>query len=120
MTHERVLKKVFAQDMSGTHTTNLVPTAAPLPPASEAPWADESQSVLYAEVSPSHHKKHSPSFINQRRKVRHLAENRLIDLSTQLLKLADEIRYYDPLMAEVLDEAWDATDAAIAMMQSNV
>ncbi len=109
MTHERALKKVFDQDISGIHT------ATSLSPLSE-PWADEPP-VLYAEVLPPQRKKHSASFIHQRRKVRHLAEDRLIDLAAQIMKLADEIRYYDPLMAEALDEAWEATDAALTMMQ---
>jgi hypothetical protein len=111
MNQDRVLKKVFNPDTGGTHTSE------PLVPPSEEFWTDAPLSELYAETSPPLQKKHSVDFINQRRKVKHLAEERLIHVSMQLVKLANEIRYYDPLMAEVLDEAWDATEEAISMMQ---
>lgn len=75
-------------------------------------------SELYAEdAPPAPAKKHSVAFIHNRRKVRQLAADRLMHLSNELFKLAEEVRYHDPLMAEMLDDAWDATDAAIALMQ---
>jgi hypothetical protein len=110
MNQDRALRKVFDPDTGGTHSNE--------PPASPEFWTDEPQAELYAKVVPSLPKKHSVSFINQRRKLKFLAEERLTHLSTQLLKLAEEIRYYDPLMAEMLDEAWDATEAAIDLMQN--
>lgn len=106
---DRALKKVFNSDAGGAYTNE------PLAPSED--WADEPQANIYAEVPPPLHK-HSASFINQRRKVRFLAEERLTQLSTQLLKLADEIRYYDPLIAAALDEAEDATKEAISLMQN--
>lgn len=111
MNQNRALNKIIHPDAGGTHAAESV---VPLPDQ----WAQPSE--LYADVSPpTPTKKHSANFINQRRKVRHLAEARLNTLSVQLVKLATEIRYYDPLMAEVLDEALDATEAAIAMMQDD-
>lgn len=115
MKQERALTKVFSTDTGGTHQPEPF---EPFVSASEELWADNSQSDLYTETRPAMHKKHSLNFINQRRKVRYLAEDRLISLSTQLMKLANEVRYYDPLMAEALDDAWDATEAAIGMMQN--
>lgn len=106
MNQDRALQKNFTSDTGASHSPEL--PAFP-------DWAEDSQSELYAEMPPLH--KHSASFINQRRKVRFLAEARLLHLSTQLLNLANEIRYHDPLLAEVLDEAWDVTEEAINLMQ---
>lgn len=108
MNRHRALQKVVKPDAGGTHFNS---------PASSEGWIDEPQAEIYAEGVPPLHK-HSASFIDQRRKVRFLAEERLIQLSTQLIKLADEIRYHDPLMAEMLDEAWDATEEALNLMQN--
>ena len=51
-----------------------------------------------------------------RLKAKRIAEARLMQLSDELCKIADEIRYLSPLMAEMLDEAHDATEEAIDMM----
>lgn len=111
MSQDRALNKIIHPDAEGTHV------AEPVVALPDELLADQ-LSELYANVlPPAPTKKHSADFINQRRKVRHLAEARLNTLSVQLVKLANEIRYYDPLMAEVLDEAWDATEEAIALMQ---
>lgn len=77
----------------------------------------EMLSELYSEpVDMASIKKHSPSFVQNRRKLQQIAEAKLTHLSEELLKLAEEVRYYNPLMAEVLDEAWDATDEALTML----
>lgn len=107
MNQDRALRRIFTSDTGVTHT--------PEPPAL-LEWAENSQAELYSEVLPPLHK-HSVSSINQRRKVRFLAEERLLHLSGQLLNLANEIRYHDPLLAEVLDEAWDMTEEAINLIQ---
>jgi hypothetical protein len=106
MNQDRALQKIFTSDPGASHTPEL-----PVLPE----WAEASQAELYGELPPLH--KHSASFINRRRKVRFLAEERLLHLSTQLLNLANEIRYHDPLLAEVLDEAWDVTEEALDLMQ---
>jgi hypothetical protein len=78
---------------------------------------EDIQSVLYPEVLPqAPAKKHSADFLNSRLKARHIAENKLTQLSDDLLKLAEAVRYCHPLMAEALDDAWDATEAAITLM----
>ena len=78
---------------------------------------EDIQSVLYPEVLPLvPAKKHSADFLNSRLKTRKIAEQKLTQLSDDLLKLADAVRYHHPLMAEALDDAWDATETAITLM----
>ena len=78
---------------------------------------DDVQSVLYPEASPLvPAKKHDADFVNSRVKARQIAATKLTHLSDELLKLADAVRYHHPLMAEALDDAWDATEAAITLM----
>jgi len=78
---------------------------------------DDVQSILYPEISPLIPvKKHDADFVNSRLKARQIAATKLTQLSDDLLKLADAVRYYHPLMAEALDDAWDATEAAITLM----
>lgn len=114
MNSNRQLRKLISSDVGGAHTVNRA--MAELPEDLFAEEADASE--LYAESSPpAPQKKHSAAFINHRRKVRYLAEDRLTRLSNELFKLADEVRYHDPLMAELLDDAWDAAEEAIALMQ---
>lgn len=62
-------------------------------------------------------KKHNLKALKQRLKAKHLTGDRLVRLSTELSKLADEIRYLDPVIAEILDEAWDATEEAIELLE---
>ncbi len=81
------------------------------------------QADLYPEILPAMPvKKYSSDYLHsrqkQRQKVRQIAEARLTRLSEELLKLADEVRYYHPLMAEAIDDAWDATEEAINLMTS--
>ena len=63
-----------------------------------------------------HPKKHNLKALKQRLKAKHLTGDRLVRLSAELNKLADEIRYLDPVVAEILDEAWDATEEAIDLL----
>ncbi len=109
------LDKQHPLDLGGSHSTALNgPVSLP-----DDIFADDSVDAdLYPEVSlaiPS--KKHSADFVQNRLKLRHIAAAKLAHLSEELYKLADEVRYYDPLMAEVLDDAFDATSEAIALME---
>lgn len=112
MTPNHQLKKMILPDLGGAcaHSKTLS-----LP---EELWTEETPaSELYPEaLPPVTLKKHSTDFLQNRRKVQHLAESRLAHLSEELSKLADEVRYYHPLIAELLDEAWDATEEAISMI----
>lgn len=78
---------------------------------------DEAARDLYAMPVPSlSHRRMTPKAVASKLKAANLSEERLIHVSEELLKLADEIRYINPLMAEVLDEAWDSTEEAIEML----
>lgn len=87
---------------------------------SEDSQSEDSQSDLYSDLYsdflPLSTKKHSSDFHQNRRKVRSIAEAKLLRLSEELSKLADEVRYHHPLIAEALDDAWDATEEALVMM----
>jgi hypothetical protein len=102
--------KLIDPDMGGnsahqfTLPDQLLTDAAPL-------------SELYPTDLPSV-PKHSADFIQTRRKVRQIAEPKLSQLSEQLFKLAEELRYHDPLMAEMLDDARDATEEARTLLQA--
>lgn len=76
----------------------------------------EEEVGLYAPVSPLP-LKHSAKYLTERLKLRRLAEERLIHLSDELLKLATEVRYLDPLVAELLDEAWISADTALSLVE---
>lgn len=121
MNLERALKKIISHDAGGSHAepSPSAPSLADAPYLSDEQWADESLSELYSEPVLPTAPKHSLDFIKHRRKIRQLAETRLLKLAEQMVKLSDEIRYHDPLIAEVLDEAWDVTEEAIAMMQQD-
>ncbi|MBF2072897.1 MAG: hypothetical protein IGS50_03905 [Synechococcales cyanobacterium C42_A2020_086] len=56
---------------------------------------------------------------SRRLHVKQFAEARLEHLSAELSKLADQIRYHHPLIAEALDDAWDATEEAIEMLSDD-
>jgi hypothetical protein len=74
------------------------------------------EDCVYPPVPVVAPKKHSPKAVNNRLKAQQIAQEPLVHLSDDLLKLANEIRYLNPLIAEVLDEAWDATEEAIALL----
>jgi hypothetical protein len=142
----RSLAKVSHADLEGSHRSDLIspPATAPVSPKQDSTDADlpanflpedsllegflpedavieAVQAELYPEILPPV-KKHSSDYLHsrqkQRQKVRQIAEARLTQLSDELLKLADEVRYYHPLMAEAIDDAWDATEEAISFMTS--
>lgn len=74
---------------------------------------------LYAaSIPPVPPKHHRAKAIANRAKARQLAEPRLIQISDDLQKLADEVRYLNPVMAELLDEAWDAAEEAIDLLST--
>ncbi|HEY9699946.1 MAG TPA: hypothetical protein V6D10_21995 [Trichocoleus sp.] len=62
------------------------------------------------------HRKHNPQAVNTKLKVKRLSEDRLIQISDELMQLAEKIRYFHPLMAEAIDEAWDATEEALRIL----
>ncbi len=112
----RNLSKFVSTEIGGGYDPQ--PSHQPLELESlEAP--EDIQAVLYPEVLPlTGSKKHSADFLNSRRKARQIAEQKLTQLSDDLLKLADAVRYHHPLMAEAIDDAWDATETAITLMSS--
>jgi hypothetical protein len=77
---------------------------------------DSDDAELY-ETMPPLPRKHSATYWVERLKLRQLAEERLIRLSDELLKLATEVRYLNPLVAEALDEAWISTDTALSLIE---
>ncbi|GAB4376927.1 MAG: hypothetical protein Kow00121_25010 [Elainellaceae cyanobacterium] len=80
---------------------------------------EESNADLYAHPIPSiPQRSHSLRSTTKRLKAKRMSEDRLIQISEALSRLADEIRYLNPLMAEAIDEAWDATEAAIEMLSN--
>lgn len=111
-TSNHQLKKMISSDLGGA-SANCKTLNLP-----EDLWTEEPPtSELYPEaLPPVALKKHSTDFLQNRRKVQHLAESRLAHLSEELSKLADEVRYYHPLIAELLDEAWDATEEAMFLI----
>lgn len=99
----------------GTSTTDI---AGGLPEtlfSEDLPTSD-----LYPETVPSMPpKRHSSDFTHNRLKLRQLAEAKLMQLAEELYKLTDTVRYYDPVMAEVLDDACEATAEAISLMEAS-
>lgn len=89
----------------------------------ETPPESESQSEVWQEIytppiaKPT--KPHSAKALSNKRKAQHLATAKLTRVSDELNALADSLRYLNPLLAEVLDEAWDATEAAIEMLEGD-
>jgi hypothetical protein len=65
-------------------------------------------------------KRHSPQYINQRLKLKHVAEARLLQFADELSKLADEVRYLNPVIAEAIDDAWTATDMALELLDQDI
>lgn len=80
---------------------------------------EENDADLYAHPIPSiPQRSHSLRATANRLKAKRMSEDRLIQISETLSRLADEMRYLNPLMAEAIDEAWDATEAAIEMLSN--
>jgi len=71
---------------------------------------------IYPDPSELPPRKHSARYLGTHLKVKNLAEARLLQISEQLSKLADEVRYLNPLVAEAIDDAWEATDDALEMI----
>ncbi|HEY9646071.1 MAG TPA: hypothetical protein V6C88_06870 [Chroococcidiopsis sp.] len=61
-------------------------------------------------------RKHSAKYLSDRLKVKQIAEARLLRLSDELMHLADDVRYLNPLIADAIDEAWDSAEAALDML----
>lgn len=85
-------------------------------PDGHADLTDLEADLYEADHPPISHRKHTTQYFDNRRKLRQLAQERLTQLSDELYKLADEVRYIDPLVAEAIDAAWDATDAALELL----
>lgn len=80
--------------------------------------ADDYATDLYQAAPPTTTTKpHNAT--SRRLRVKQFAEARLEHLSAELSKLADQIRYHHPLIAEALDDAWDATEEAIEMLSDD-
>ncbi|MBF2046075.1 MAG: hypothetical protein IGS54_01525 [Elainella sp. C42_A2020_010] len=116
MNSQRSLNKLINSDIGGGYSSQPVATPELTDDASADTLIEDASAELYPTLPPVTVKKHSPDFISQRLKVRQIAETRLLHLADELSKLADEVRYHHPLMAEILDEAWDATEEALTLM----
>lgn len=71
------------------------------------------------DLSKRHRTLPSSKSVSNRLKAKRIAETRLTQVSDELQQLAEEIRYLNPLMAEVLDDAWDAAEEAIEFLAEN-
>lgn len=80
--------------------------------------SDEFDLLYSRAIEPAPAKHHDAHSEKNRLKAKRLAEARLVRLSDELSQLANEIRYLNPLMAETLDEAWEATEDAIEMLSN--
>jgi hypothetical protein len=113
--------KHIRDDIGGAFSVSTQ-RAAGLPDATEAQTDaqdDDAFDNLYAfPIAPTPVKHHDAQAVKNRLKAKRLYEARLVRLSEELSQLADAIRYLNPLMAETLDEAWEATEDAIEMLSN--
>lgn len=115
MSSHHPLGKQAHQDIEGIHGTSPVTFQLP-----EAIFAEQELSAdLYSSTPSVPPKKHSFDFMYQRQKLRQISEARLLNLSEQLYKLAEEVRYYDPRMAAALDDACEATTEAMLLLDED-
>jgi hypothetical protein len=115
MSSNRHLEKQIRTDIEGLHGNSAVNFQLP-----EAIFSEQELGAdLYASIPAVAPKKHSFDFLHQRQKLRQISETRLVELSEQLYKLAEEVRYYDPRMAAALDDACEATAEAIMMLDED-
>lgn len=119
MRSNQYLAKQIRDEIGGTHTVSSSQVESPQvgdmvsDAVVDAPYLDD----LYLPVMPPvHHHKHNPQSINTKLKVKRLSEERLIQISEELMQLAEKIRYFHPLMAEAIDEAWDSTEEALRIL----
>ena len=106
--------KYILDDIGGAFLDSTNRAAAPNVITNEE---DDEFDNLYAQpIDPIPVKRHDAGSVKNRLKAKRMSEARLVRLSEELSKLADEIRYLNPLMAETLDEAWEATEDAIEML----
>lgn len=105
--------------MAGLQSADSSASIAVTPGSSEDD--DEAEDTgLYSLATPTApHRKYSARSLCNRLKARQTAEQRLVRLSEELQKLANEIRYLNPLMAEAIDDAWDSTEAALEMLATD-
>jgi hypothetical protein len=68
---------------------------------------------IYLAPCPPVKRHHNPT---RRLKARKIAEERLKQLSDELVELADELRDLNPLMADALDTAWVSADEALEIL----
>lgn len=113
--------KVHLEDVGGGFTGS----DAAAPPVSDADLdseagAEDPADALYPEpiVVAAHHK-HSSKSVSNHLKAKYLSEHRLLRLSDELQRLATEIRYLNPVMAEALDDAWEATEEALEILEND-
>ncbi|MDX2214897.1 MAG: hypothetical protein SFY66_16535 [Oculatellaceae cyanobacterium bins.114] len=101
-----------ASAMQGSSPARIIVPVTASP--SSDPIDDEDSTALYAPsvIAPIHKPKHGKN----RAKAVAIAEARLNRLSEELLELADELRYLNPLMADALDAAWQSTDEALEIL----
>lgn len=117
--------KYPADEISGTFVNPAALDALPSPHSEtqethlETGSQSEAWEELYLPPIAKTTKPHSTKAQCKKRKAQQLATARLTQVSDELNALADSLRYLNPLLAEVLDEAWDATEAAIEMLEGD-
>lgn len=75
--------------------------------------SDSGIDEIYLAPRPPVKRHHNPP---RRLKAKKIAEDRLKQLSDELVELADELRDLNPLMADALDTAWVSADEALEIL----
>lgn len=104
--------KFSQQDVGGAVKGRAPEIKAPLPLQEEITEDDTDLYPGEAIAPPTR----SPHSIRNQQKARQIAEDRLNQIATQLLELADELRDLQPDLADALDDAWHSTDEALELL----
>lgn len=111
--------KHILDDIGGAFSISTKRSALDATSEQNSDECDQEFDFLYAlPIEPAPVRRQDTHSIKTRLRAKRIAEARLIHLSEELSKLADEIRYLNPLMAETVDEAWEATEDAIEMLSN--
>lgn len=113
-------------EVGGAFSIPTVPVHAPQPSYAdgqedEADEIDDETGLYVPPIARPVSKRPIPksaTAINQQLKAKRIAEARLARISEELSQLADTIRYLNPLVAEAIDDAWDANETAIEMLSN--
>lgn len=117
--NKHILDDIGGAFSTATNSTKRSAAALDATSDQDSDASDQEFDSLYAlPIEPIPVRRHDAHSVKTRLRVKRVAEARLIRLSDELSKLADEIRYLNPLMAETVDEAWEATEYAIEMLSN--